>query len=353
MLARDRPRRNSLPVQQSNDIRIDRELLTMPDSYSVTRTSVLKFLSYRNISAFYVLVAFIAIYSVWVPSYFLTWDTFRSVLSAQAITAMLAVFLSVSLSAGAFDLSVGSGLGVGSVLVAVLMTSAGLTWPLAIIVTLLIGCLIGLVNALLVVVAGVPSMVATLATSSILLGAGTAIGGNQIILGLPTAFNKIGQTQILGITSAVWILLGITAILWYVMEFTKTGRYLYATGGGPEAARLAGVRTQRIVVGALIFSAAGAVLVGMVASSTVGAGQSSVGPPYLLPAFAAAFLGATQFKKGQFNVWGTVLATYTIGFGVKGLLLGGAPIWLPDVFTGVALALAVALSLRRARSRVD
>lgn len=306
-------------------------------------------LSPRNISAAYVLAGFVILYAFWVPDTFLTWANVKSVLANQAITALLAVGLVVPLAAAVFDLSVATLVGVASVLSAELMTSTGLSWPVAVLVTLGAGCAVGLANAVLIVGFSVPSMIGTLAMSSVLTGLGTAIGNDNVITGLPNQFSNLGSKEILGLPIPVYVLLAVSVIFWYALEHTKSGRYVYATGGNYEAARLAGVRTRRIVVATLAISGVAAAFTGVVDTASVGAGEFLAGPPYLLPAFAAAFLGSTQFKSGQFNVWGTILATYTLAFGVKGLTLAGAPSWLPDVFNGVALGLAVALSVRRSR----
>ena len=90
---------------------------------------------------------------------------------------------------------------------------------------------------------------------------------------------------------------------------------------------------------AVIASAAGVLVV-----ATIGTGSTEVGPSYLLPAFAAGFLGATQFRPGRFNIWGTVLAVYLLATGVKGLVLMGADVWVPDLFNGLALIIAVGLA---------
>jgi ribose transport system permease protein len=322
------------------------------------RRSFLKALSFRNISAVYVLTFFVLLYAVWIPEKFLTFDTFRSVLSDGSITGLLAVAVVIALAAGAFDLSVAATLGLCSAIGAYLMGGPymDLPWSVAVILTLLLGLAIGGMNAALTVHWKVPSMIATLAMSSVLIGFGTAINLNNYITGLPTTFTDIGQTNILGVASPFWALVIVSIFIWYFLSFTTTGRYVYATGGAEEAARLAGVRTKRIIAGALIATALVAAIAGIVATARVGAGQASIGPPYLLPAYAAAFLGSTQFGRGRFNVWGTILATYTLAFGAKGLILAGAPVWTPNVFDGVALALAVALSVRpdrmRSRSRL-
>ncbi|MET0430564.1 MAG: hypothetical protein ABW026_18950, partial [Microvirga sp.] len=87
-----------------------------------------------------------------------------------------------------------------------------------------------------------------------------------------------------------------------------------------------------------------AAFAGILESANLGNGDPTVGPSYLLPAFSAAFLGSTQFRGGRFNVWGTIVAVYVLATGVKGLQLAGAPIWIPDLFNGAALLLAVGLA---------
>jgi ribose transport system permease protein len=308
-------------------------------------------LSFRNISAAYVLAAFVIVFALWIPNKFLKLDTLQSVLSDSSITALLAIAVVIPLAASQFDLSVASLLGLCSAASAYLMGApyAGLPWTVAVLLTLLLGFAVGGINAALVVHWKVPSMIATLATSSVLVGLGSAINLNNFLIGLPSTFTNVGQQNILGVSSPFWALLVVSIAIWYFLSFTATGRYVYATGGGEEAARLTGVRTQRIIAGSLIIGGVVAAFAGIVATARVGAGQASIGPPYLLPAYAAAFLGSTQFGRGRFNVWGTILAAYTLAFGSKGLILAGAPSWTPDVFNGVALALAVAMSVRPAR----
>ena len=151
----------------------------------------------------------------------------------------------------------------------------------------------------------------------------------------------------------------IATVVWFVLEQTPLGRRLYATGGNAEAARLAGVRTDRLVWGSLIASATMAGFAGVLFSMKTGTFSTSIGPGYLFPAVAAVFFGASQFS-GRPNVWGTVVAYYALAFGIKGLQLVAGPgtVWIGPVFEGTALLLAVALAsrqgtirLRRARAR--
>ena len=118
-------------------------------------------------------------------------------------------------------------------------------------------------------------------------------------------------------------------------------------GGSSEAAALAGVRISRVILAALVTSGVVAGLAGVLLTSQLSTGDPTVGPGYLLPVIAAVFLGSTQFRGGRFNIWGTVVAAYVLAVGVKGLQLAGLPIWIPDLFNGAALLLAVGLAAWR------
>jgi ribose transport system permease protein len=310
-----------------------------------------RLLSFRNISALYVFVVIFIVFSIWVPDTFLSWDTWKALISAQAITALLAVGLVIALSAGAFDLSIGATLGFGSILVAWLLAKRGVAIVPAVALSILGGLAVGVLNGLFVVKARIDSFIATLGMSSILLAMIAWISSSQQILGLSNSFQKLGTTEIFGLTLPVYLMLAVALVAWYVLECTPVGRPVDATGGNIEAARLAGVRTGAVIVLALACCGAIATFSGVLVSSSLGTGDPTIGPAYLLPAFSAAFLGSTQFRGGRFNVWGTVVAVYVLAAGVKGLQLAGAPIWIPDLFNGVALLLAVGLAKYQGTAR--
>jgi ribose transport system permease protein len=298
----------------------------------------------RNISAIYVFAAIFIIFSLWVPHTFLAGTTWKTLLDSQAETALLAVGLVIAVAAGSFDLAIGTELGFGSIVVAWLLVNHGVPVVPAIVLTVLVGALIGLINGLLVVRARIDSFIATLGMSSVLLALIAWLSNSEQILGLSNGFQGIANDQIFGITLPVYLMLALAFVVWYVLERTPLGRRVYATGGNTDAARLAGVRTSLVVIGALVACGAIAAASGVLVSAELGAGDPTIGPAYLLPAFSAVFLGSTQFKGGRFNVWGTVLAVYVLATGVKGLQLAGAPIWIPDLFNGAALLLAVGLA---------
>jgi ribose transport system permease protein len=301
-------------------------------------------LSFTNISAVYIFVALFVLFSLWVPDTFLATGTWKSLLANSALTALVAIAVTIPLAAGVFNLAVGTEVGMAAIVSAWLLEKQHLALVPSVVVTLIIGCAIGAASGALIVRAKIDSFIATLGMSSILLALIAWISGSQQILDLPQSFQNLATNELLGLTCPVWIMVAVALVVGYVMQRTPTGRRLYATGGNLNAARLAGVRTSRVIVLALVSCGAIAALAGTLASGQLGVGDPTIGPGYLLPAYAAAFLGSTQFHGGRYNVWGSVIGVLVLAVGVKGLQLAGAPVWIPDLFNGVALLIAVGLS---------
>ena len=300
-------------------------------------------------SGLYVWGALVLGFGIWMPDLFLTADNARIVAGDQAITAMLALALIVPLAAGVFDLSIAAVLGISSVVV-VWFQSNGHSPLAGAVAAILLGTLVGAVNGFVVVRLHVDSFIATLAMSSILAaGAYWVTNGQQIVEGISPGFVEFGTAQWFGVPVPVYYMAVLALALWVFLEFRPGGRYLYAVGGNPQAARLAGLRVDRIMFGSLVASATIAGFAGVVLAAKLGTGNPTSGPAYLLPAFSAVFLGATQIKAGRLNVPGTLVAIYLLATGVKGLQLAGAPVYLNDLFNGLALILAVALAARTHR----
>ncbi|MDV6229844.1 MULTISPECIES: ABC transporter permease [Rhodococcus] len=300
-------------------------------------------------SGLYVWIAVIALFALWIPDTFMTQGNFRIIAGDQAITAMLAIGLIVPLAAGVFDLSIAGIMGFSVAMVSYQL-SQGVSTPIAVVTTLLCGALIGAVNGFVVVKLKVDSFIATLGMSSILL-AGTywVTDGKQITEGFTDGFLDLGSKPFLGLPLPFFYMIGVAAVMYVVLEKTPLGRYFYATGGNRQAARLAGLRVERIMFGALMTSATIAAFTGVVLAAKLGTAAPDIGPSYLLPAFSAVFLGSTQIRAGRVNVLGTLIAIYLLATGVKGLQLAGAPSFVNDLFNGLALIVAVALAARTAR----
>jgi len=238
------------------------------------------------------------------------------------------------------------------VLVAWLIADKSVSIPTSFVLTLVAGVVIGVVIAALIVRARINSFIATLAMSSILIALTDWISGSQPIVVVTTSFQKIATGQLFGVVYPVYIAAAISLAVWHVLEHTSFGRRVYATGANPEASRLAGVRTARVILAATVTCGVLCALAGVLTASQLSTGDPTISAGYLLPAFAAAFLGSTQFKGGRFNVLGTLVAVAVLAIGVEGLELGGAPVWMPDLFNGVALLLAVGFAqLQRSPTR--
>src|SRR5207249_8075954 len=179
---------------------------------------IARLLSFRNISAIYIFVVMFVVFSIWVPDTFLRWDTWRALFDSQAVTAILAVGLVIALSAGAFNLAIGAELGFGAILSAWLLVHAGMGVVPAIGLTLVAGALIGLVSGLLIIKVKIPSFIATLGVSSILLALIAWTANSQQILGLPGGFQDIGTVEILGLSLPVYLMLVVSLLVWYVLE---------------------------------------------------------------------------------------------------------------------------------------
>lgn len=299
------------------------------------------------------LVVMVIAFTIALPGKFLVYDNLIGLLNTQAIAAIVALGLLFPLAAGAFDISIAGAITLGVVLVCWLFqtTSGDMPIPVAILLTLLAAVVIGSVNALLVVRIGVDPFIATIGTSSILLGLAEMIGNGETIgRDIPSGFTDLGREKIFSVPLPVVYVIVLAFALWYVLEQTPYGRRIYATGAGGEAARLSGVRTKRVLASVFLVSAGCAVLAGIVSAAQLGAAPPNTGAAYLLPAYASAFLGSTMIRPGRFNVVGLVVAVLIIAVGINGLQLAGTPFWVVDIYQGTILIIAVSLALLRRRN---
>ncbi|WGJ84737.1 ABC transporter permease [Gordonia sp. SMJS1] len=228
-------------------------------------------------SGIYVWVAIIVLFALWIPDTFLTEGNLRIIAGDQAITAILAIGLIVPLAAGVFDLSIAGVMGFSVAMVSYQL-SLGISATVAILTTLLCGALIGAVNGFVVVRLKVDSFIATLGMSSIML-AGTywVTDGKQITEGFTDGFLGLGSGMFLGLPLPFYYMVVVAAVMYVLLEKTPLGRYLYATGGNRQAARLAGLRVERIMFGSLVTSATVAALAGVVLAAKLGTAAPDIG----------------------------------------------------------------------------
>lgn len=300
------------------------------------------------------LVVMFAVFSAMMPATFPTYSNLIAVVNNQMITAMVALGLLIPLAAGVFDISVGGTVTLSVILSTLLFqaTGGGMPVPLVILITLAGGVLAGVVNGLLVVRAGIDPFIVTLGSGSVFVGLSELLANGQVISDhIPSSFTDLGRTDPLGIPAPILYVALTALLLGYVLFQTPLGRKIYATGANREASQLAGVPTNKILYLAFIVSAVCATLAGLLYASRIGVGQPDVGSQYLLPAYAAAFLGSTMINPGRFNVLGLLVGLAIIAVGIDGLQLNGVPNWVTPTFQGAALIFAVLLTKLRGRGR--
>lgn len=284
-------------------------------------------------------------FSIALPDLFPTARNAEAVLTDQAVPGMLALAVILPLSVGEFDLSVGAVLGFVSVFMA-WSTSNGMAFEIALPLGLLIGAVVGGLNAFLVVKVRVSAFIATLGVGTVLSGGNLLLTDGAVLFeGVDPGLLDFARRDVLGIPLVFWYFLAGALMLWYLLEHTPYGRYLQATGLGRGASRLAGVPTDRYMASAFVLAGIIAAFAGIMQTGRVGSAPPTVGPEFLLPAYAAAFLGAATIKRGRFNVWGTVTGVFVLAVGVSGLALLGAPFWVNPVFNGLALLIAVSFAV--------
>jgi ribose transport system permease protein len=326
-----------------------------PESTSGTRPAwSLGVLRLDRYSGLYLAVILAAVFSVMMPDIFGTPNNARVIAGSAAIAGILTLAVTVSLAAGTFDISVAANMTFSICLLGALLTVADLPWVVAVFLTVAAGALIGAVNALLISTVGVEAIIATLGMSSILAALSFWVAGGQTVLlnEVGPTFTELGTTTIATAPVTVFYLAAVALVLWYLMEHTPTGRYLYAIGSNPQAAKLAGIRVGRLTWLSLITTGALASLAGVVLTMQLSAASYGAGAPYLLPAFAATFLGSTQILPGRFNVRGTIVALYLLTIAVKGLQLKFPELpWIKDLVEGLVLLVAVSIVTRAVRNR--
>lgn len=306
-------------------------------------------LYFDRLAGLYIWVVFLVVFGVWERGRFLSLDTFHSVASQQAPTAILGIAVVTALAAGAYDLSAGVTMNLTTVVAVWLQSSRHVPMVPAIVIAIAVGVLIGAVNAVLVVVLKLNSFIATLGTASVIAATQTIIvGATQPYPPNSTTWPKLTAHTVGGLQLVVYYLLIIAVVIWWVLARTRTGRYIYAIGGNAEAARLAGVPVGRNQAISLVTASTVAGIGGVMYGSLYGP-SLTYGQGLLLPAFAAAFLGSILMR-GRFNVWGTVAAVYILATGVEGLQLATSAQWLTDMFNGIALIAAVAFAMWRQRA---
>ncbi len=295
--------------------------------------------------ALIVLGLLIIVFTILTPKYFLTVGNIVQIFNQSALAAIVACGLTLVLASNQFDLSVGNTASLAGVTVAFLMIN-GTPIPIAILVALAVGVIVGLLNAFLVTRLNVNALVATLGVGSVAVGVNYFItkGSAQPFGSIAPDFTLISVGQWLGVPRNVYYMVVIVAILWIILNRTDLGRNIQAVGGNAEASRLAGVGVKSATTWAFVICSVCAAITGVLLASVIGSGQPTGGDGYTLSAFAAAFLGTAVLREGQFHIVGTLVGVLTVTVGFNGLALAGVPSYVQFLFQGILLIAAVSFS---------
>jgi len=287
----------------------------------------------------------IVAFSLIVPQTFPTAANVSNMLSSQVVLLILAIGLLYPLRAGDYDLSVASTLNLSTVVVAILNVQHGWNIWLTVLVAIVASLLVGVVNGFVVTVFDINPFIVTLGMGTVVQGLVYLLSNTSTISGIDRALSSAVLTRpFLGIPVGFYYAIVLVAVAWYVFDKTAFGQRLLFIGQSHDVARLNGVNVPALRWRALIISAGFAGLAGVVYAGTTASADPVSGAAFLLPAFAACFLGSTVLRIGRFNPWGTLIAVYFLVTGITGLQLLGAEQYVQQLFYGGALVIAVILS---------
>ena len=254
--------------------------------------------------------------------------------------------LTIAVIVGELDLSIGFAASMEGVLVTGLIVHNGLPIPVAILVVIGVGALIGVLNGLIVTKPRVNSVIATLGMGTIIVGLNFAYSSRRADRrrragGVP----RLSLGRLLSAsptTSSSWSSCSASSGSW--SSAPSIGQSIQAVGGNPAAARLSGINVDGIKILGFVASGVCAAITGILLAARLGSGTTSAADSYLLTAFAAVFLGSATLRDGEFHVFGTFIGVLIIAVGFNGLAIFGAPTWTQFVFQGAILIVAVGLS---------
>ena len=266
-----------------------------------------------------------------------------NVLDQTTVLGIMAVGMTTVILIGGIDLAVGSVLALAMMVMGYVANVHGFPLGIGIVVALVVAAAAGAVSGLLITVFRVPAFIATLAMMSAARGLANMITDGQQIVGFPAWFSLLAFNRLGGfLTFTVAIMIVVFVIGWIYLHYTSGGRSLYAIGGNPEVARLAGINVKLHTLGVYIVSGILAGRAGVVLAMRLDSVQPTAGVGYELDTIAAVVIGGTSLTGGKGGIFGTLVGVLIIGVLRNGLNLLGVSPFTQAVVIGVVIALAVA-----------
>lgn len=294
-----------------------------------------------------VLILLVLLMSIFAPN-FNRVDNLLNIARSISVNAILAAGLTFVILTGGIDLSVGSIVAVSGV-VAVIAAVAGVPAPVAVLIGMAVGGACGLVNGVLAAYLALAPFIVTLGTMTFLRGLAYTITNGQPIVSSDLNFKDLGNGYLLNIPVPVIAMVAVFAVAWFVLERTRYGRHVYAVGGNAQAARLAGVQVNRIILSVYVVAGICAGLAGVIFASRVISAQPTAGTGYELDAIAAVVLGGTSLAGGRGRIVGTLIGAVILGVLTTGLILLNVQFFTQLLIKGVVIILAVAIDSLKQR----
>lgn len=284
---------------------------------------------------------------------FLTANNIITILRQIAMLAVISIGQTFVMITGRTDLSVGYSASAMGILVASLMVKhGGINMWLAVLITILVAGLAGLINGLLVAYVGVPDFIGTLGFGYVISGINQAFTKGHPVTNLPAEFELFGAKRLFGvIPNAVIIMLLVLAVAGVILNQTKLGRYIYGVGDNEEATMMSGINTKKTIAWAFVLSGMTCGITAIMLTSRLGSAHPQAAEDYLLNSIAAVWLGSTAFHDGQPNLAGTVLGALIIGTMSNGLTILNVEYYFQDIATGLIILAAVILSSMQRNNR--
>ncbi|WP_426240854.1 ABC transporter permease [Pararhizobium sp. DWP1-1-3] len=321
-------------------------------------------LTLMKLRTFIALFAVIAFFSIFAPNFL---STANIILMSKhvALNAFLAMGMTFVIITGGIDLSVGSivglcGMVAGGLILNGIDLQIGYTMYFNVVevclITLVVGILIGAINGLLITKLNVAPFIATLGTLYVARGFALLSSDGQTfpnLIGKPelatTGFGFLGSGRIIGLPVSIWILIVVALAAAYVAKYVPIGRQIFAVGGNERAARMSGIRVDRVKMFVYMFSGFCAAIVGIVISSELMASHPATGNSFELNAIAAAVLGGTSMSGGRGTIGGTIIGAFVIGILSDGLVMMGVSSFWQMVIKGIVIIVAVVVDQAQRR----
>lgn len=305
---------------------------------------------YEQVPLLAALVAICTYLAIATGGLFLTPDNLTNVLRASSVELIAALGMTVAMVAGQVDLSVGSLLAVVGVASVTAYNATG-SVLVAVLVGLAVGLLVGLVNGLLVTRLGINAIITTLGVMAVLRGIGYLSTNARALQTEGGSLTTLGVGYLGPVPIPVAVALVLVVVVYLLLNRTVFGRYLYAAGGNPEAARSAGLPVNRIYLGAFVIVALAAAVSGLITAARLNSFQPTIGVGFELNVIAAVILGGTRLTGGEGTVSGTVLGVLILGALSNGLVLLDVNSFWQEVVRGTVIIIAVAIDQYRRRRR--